>query len=55
MIVAGLLSSQSEAQEIQYIMKICVLEERIRYIVRRDTIKRLLMNDAMSECDDTKH
>lgn len=54
MIVAGMLSSQSEVQEIQYIMKICVLEERIRYIVRRDTIRKLLINDNQSKCSDTK-
>jgi hypothetical protein len=42
MIVIGLLSTEDEAQEIQFIAKICSLENRIRYIVHVDKIKTLV-------------
>lgn len=41
MIVIGLLSTEEEAQEIQFIAKICTVENRIRYLVHVDRIKRL--------------
>jgi hypothetical protein len=41
MIVIGLLSTEEEAQELQFIAKICTVEDRIRYIVRIDKIKKL--------------
>jgi hypothetical protein len=41
MIVIGLLSTEEEAQEIQFIAKICTVEDRIRHIVRIDKIKKL--------------
>jgi hypothetical protein len=41
MIVIGLLSTEEEAQEIQFIAKICTIEDRIRYIVRIDKIKKI--------------
>jgi hypothetical protein len=41
MIVIGLLSTEEEAQELQFIAKICTLEDRIRYIVHIDRIKKL--------------
>ena len=42
MLVIGLLSSKQEAQEIQYIAKICALENRVRFIARRQKIKEML-------------
>lgn len=42
MIVAGLLSSRSEAQEIQYIAKVSTVASRIHFIVRRETLRALL-------------
>ena len=40
--VAGLLSDVTEAQEIEFISKICILKDRIHFLVRRDQLKRLL-------------
>gem|GEM_PF-2578523 len=45
MIIAGLLSSQNEANEIQYIAKIFTVKSRIRFIVRREEIKELLKRE----------
>lgn len=42
MIVIGLLSTEEEAQEIQFIAKICTVENRIRYLVHVDRIKQLV-------------
>jgi len=42
MIVIGLLSTRQEAEEIQYIAKICDVEDRIRFVVRMQRIKELL-------------
>jgi hypothetical protein len=41
MIVIGLLSTEEEAQELQFIAKICTVEDRIRHIVYVDKIKKL--------------
>jgi hypothetical protein len=41
MLVIGLLSTEEEAQEIQFIVKICSVEDRIRYIVHIDKMKKL--------------
>ena len=43
--IAGLLSSQSEVKEIQYIAKIFSVKHRIRYIVRKEEIKELLRRE----------
>lgn len=43
--IAGLLSSQDEAKEIQYIAKIFSLKNRIRFIVRKEEIKELLSKE----------
>jgi len=40
--VAGLLSSQQEANEIQYIARICTLKDRIHFLVKTHKIKELL-------------
>jgi len=42
MIVIGLLSTEEEALEIQFIAKICTVENRIRYLVHVDRIKQLV-------------
>ena len=42
MIVIGLLSTEEEAQEIQYIAKICVVENRIRHLVHLERVKQLV-------------
>lgn len=44
MLIVGLLSSQQEAKEIQYIAKICSVEDRIHFIVRMQKIKEMLKN-----------
>jgi hypothetical protein len=41
MIVIGLLSTEEEAQELQFIAKICTVEDRIRYIIQIERIKKL--------------
>ena len=42
MIIVGLLSTQTEAEEIQFIAKICKIEERIHFIARKEAIRRLI-------------
>jgi hypothetical protein len=42
MIVIGLLSTEEEALEIQYIAKICTIENRIRYLVHVEKVKQLV-------------
>ena len=49
MLIVGLLSSQQEANEIQYIAKVCEVEERIRFIVRMQKIKELLKDHGQSK------
>ena len=48
MIIAGLLSSKSEAEEIEYIAKIFTVKNRIRFIVRKDWINQILSNEEKS-------
>ncbi len=45
MIVIGLLSTEEEAQEIQFIAKICSVENRIRYLVHVERIKQLVSKE----------
>jgi hypothetical protein len=45
MIVIGLLSTEEEAQEIQFIAKICTIENRIRYLVHVERIKQLVSEE----------
>ena len=42
MIIAGLLSSKTEAEEIQYIAKIFTVKIRVRFIVRKQWINEIL-------------
>jgi hypothetical protein len=46
MIVIGLLSTKQEVEEIKYIAKICDVENRIRFVVRKQRIKELLNKDC---------
>lgn len=46
MIVIGLLSTEEEAQEIQFIAKICTIENRIRYLVHVERIKQLVSQET---------
>jgi hypothetical protein len=41
MIVIGLISTEEEAQELQFIAKICTIENRIKHIIYVDKIKKL--------------
>jgi hypothetical protein len=45
MIVIGLLSSEEEAKEIQFIAKICSLEDRVRFLVRTDKLKKIVQEE----------
>lgn len=45
MIIAGLLSSKNEAEEIQYIAKIFTVKNRVRFIVRKQWINELLKKE----------
>jgi len=38
--VIGLLSSQEEANELQFIAKICTIENRIHYISKLEKLKK---------------
>jgi len=40
MIVIGLISTEEEAQELQFIAKICTIENRIRHIIYVDKVKK---------------
>lgn len=40
--VAGLLSDATEAREVEFISKICILKDRIHFLVRKNQLKRLL-------------
>jgi hypothetical protein len=52
MIVVGLLSSEIEAKEIRYIANICVVEERIHFLARKEAIRRLLSQEKSCENKD---
>jgi hypothetical protein len=41
MIVIGLLSSEEEANEIKFIIKVCSVKARIHFIVGADKLKRM--------------
>jgi len=38
--VIGLLSSEEEANEIKFIAKVCTINDRIRFIIHIDKLKR---------------
>jgi hypothetical protein len=45
MLIVGLLSSESEAQEIKNIAKMCQLRERIHFIVRMQKLKEIISEE----------
>jgi hypothetical protein len=45
MIVIGLLSTKQEVDEIKYIVKVCDVEDRIRFVVRMQKLKELLKKE----------
>lgn len=53
MIVAGLLSTENEVLQIQHIAKICAVKNRIRYLIRKESIKQLLQQEE--SMDNTKN
>ncbi|MDG6229475.1 MAG: hypothetical protein QCH96_05870 [Candidatus Thermoplasmatota archaeon] len=55
MIVAGLLSTQSEVQEIQFIITVCTVRDRIRLVARKEAIKKLLQQEKRPRRTPSKH
>ncbi len=49
--VAGLLSDATEAREIEFISKICILKDRIHFLIRRDQLKKLLEKEPSTESE----
>ena len=45
MIVVGLLSTEQEVEELQYIAKVCTLENRIRFICRMQKLSDILKKE----------
>lgn len=45
MIVAGLLSTKNEVHQIQHIIRICAVKNRIHYLIRKESIKQLLQQE----------
>ena len=45
MLVVGLLSTEEEALELQFIAKVCTVEDRIRHIARVAKLKRLVTDN----------
>ena len=46
MMVIGLLSTTQEVEELQFISKVCDVEDRIRFVVRMQRIRELLKKDG---------
>ncbi|MBN2604040.1 MAG: hypothetical protein JXA91_07920 [Candidatus Thermoplasmatota archaeon] len=47
--IVGLLSTPQEAQEIQFISKMCILRDRIHFLVKTQKIKEMLKKEVDSE------
>ena len=45
MLVAGLLSTKQEVEEIRFIAKVCDIEDRIHFVVRMQKLKELLKEE----------
>ena len=43
--VAGLLYNEQEAKEVQFILNVCKLENRIHFIVRKEKLTDLLKKE----------
>ena len=55
MIVAGLLSTQGEVQEIQFIITVCTVRDRIRLVARKEAIRKLLQQEKNPRKTQPKH
>jgi uncharacterized protein YerC len=42
--VIGLLSTEEEAKELQFIAKVCTIENRIHNIIQIEKIKKMIKN-----------
>lgn len=45
MLIVGLLSTKQEVEEIQYIAKVCDVEDRIRFVCRMQKLKEILKEE----------
>ena len=50
--VAGLLSDNTEAKEIEFISKICIIKDRIHFLIRKEKLKKLVEQEQT--CEPTK-
>ncbi|HVQ00950.1 MAG TPA: hypothetical protein VMT57_05500 [Candidatus Thermoplasmatota archaeon] len=54
MIVIGLISTEEEAQELQFIAKICTIENRIRHIIYIERAKNCRQPPFKNRAETTK-
>jgi hypothetical protein len=54
MIVIGLISTEEEAQELQFIAKICTIENRIRHIIYIEKVKNSRPTHFKGRAETTK-
>lgn len=47
--VAGLLSSKQEANEIQFIVKICTLKDRIHFLAKTQKIREMQKREEYNQ------
>jgi len=47
--VAGLLTDNTEAKEIEFISKICIIKDRIHFLIRKEKLKKLLEQEQTYE------
>jgi len=52
MIVVGLLSTKQEALEIQYITRICIIENKIHELVRKQKLIEKALVDDSRNCEE---
>lgn len=45
MLIIGLLSTEEEVEEIKYVAKVCMLEDRIHFLVRMERLKEMLRRE----------
>jgi predicted type IV restriction endonuclease len=54
MMVIGLISTEEEAQELQFIAKICTIENRIRHIIYIEKVKNRRQIQFKDKAETTK-
>jgi len=54
MMVIGLISTEEEAQELQFIAKICTIENRIRHIIYIEKVKNRRQIQFKDRAETTK-